>query len=436
MKNLKTYELILKGWSKVILVVFCMPLFLLSSCKKEDPIPNRAPADFIVQATLDADGTTVKLSWIKAVDPDGDAVSYTIILGDTLAKNLSDTTFIIADLGYDFTEEGKIIARDPAGLSTEVKFFVTTLENPFFEIPDPNFEKYLVDAKIDKDGIVNGKMAKVDANGLKKIDCYGRKINSLVGIEQFVDLEELNCYSNSISSIDVSKNLKLKTLNCFTNSLTVLDLSKNTNLENLRCLENSLTALDISKNTNLKILECGDNSISTLDVSKNLNLTTLFCFGNSLTVLDVSNNLNLVNLVCNKNSLTILDVSKNINLETLGCSYNVLATLNLNSNLKDLDCSHNSLKDLDVTKNSNLKVLFCHSNSLLALDVSKNPNLIRFYCYNNSLTDLDISQIPYLDLFRCEENALLKAVCVANVTTANAKVYWKKDDATEYKICN
>ena len=55
----------------------------------------------------------------------------------------------------------------------------------------------------------------------------------------------LYCYSNPLTSLDVSKNTSLYTLSCYSNQLTSLDLSQNVALCTLYCYNNQLTTLDI-----------------------------------------------------------------------------------------------------------------------------------------------------------------------------------------------
>ena len=70
------------------------------------------------------------------------------------------------------------------------------------------------------------------------------------------------------------------------------------------------------------VLECDSNQLTKLDVSKNANLTELWCGYNQLTKLDVSKNATLTELLCGSNQLTKLDVSKNANLTELRCGNN------------------------------------------------------------------------------------------------------------------
>ena len=152
-------------------------------------------------------------------------------------------------------------------------------------------------------------------------------------------------------------------------------------LQTLECYENSLTTLDISQNKSLTDLYCYFNNLSSLDVSQNKSLTELYCYFNNLSSLDVRQNTILTTLWCFNNSLTALDVSQNTSLTTLYCGYNSLTTLN-------------------VRQNTVLTTLWCFNNSLTALDVSQNTSLTELHCYNNSLTDLDVTDLTILDLSR------------------------------------
>jgi hypothetical protein len=74
-------------------------------------------------------------------------------------------------------------------------------------------------------------------------------------------------------------------LNCFSNALTSLDVSGRTALVQLDCNNNSLTALNVSGCTALAGLSCHDNSLTSLNVSGLTLLKTLNCYSNSLTSL-------------------------------------------------------------------------------------------------------------------------------------------------------
>ena len=129
----------------------------------------------------------------------------------------------------------------------------------FANIPDANFEKYLIDEKIDKDGVVNGRMNLDDAKGVTEIYVSQRQIKSLAGIEAFIDLQILYCSDNQLAVLDVSKNINLQTLDCFANQLTVLDVSKNVDLLYFWCYNNPIKTICVADITKANI------SISTKD---------------------------------------------------------------------------------------------------------------------------------------------------------------------------
>ena len=124
------------------------------------------------------------------------------------------------------------------------------------------------------------------------------------------------------------------------------------------------------------------------------NLKKLNCGHNRLTSLDVSKNTVLQELVCWENQLTSLDVSQNTALQELECFENKLTSLDVSQNpaLQKLNCFDNRLTSLDVSKNTELTYLKCDYNRLTELDVSKNTELTCLDCDYNRLTELDVSQ--------------------------------------------
>ncbi|NNU76545.1 leucine-rich repeat domain-containing protein [Clostridium estertheticum] len=131
----------------------------------------------------------------------------------------------------------------------------------------------------------------IDVKNIKILDVTLENISSLDGIEYFTALTELDCISNHLTTIDVSKNTALTHLDCTFNQLTTLDVSKNTALTYLSCHASQLTTLDVSKNTALTWLDCFNNQLTTLDVSKDTALTYLDCGLNQITTLYAINNI-------------------------------------------------------------------------------------------------------------------------------------------------
>ncbi|MCM1567851.1 MAG: fibronectin type III domain-containing protein [Roseburia sp.] len=80
--------------------------------------------------------------------------------------------------------------------------------------PDENFRKYVKET-IDTDG--DGKLSGEEQGGVISIDCSGKGISDLTGIEYFTKLAELGCSDNNLSSLDVSGCPALETLSCSDN---------------------------------------------------------------------------------------------------------------------------------------------------------------------------------------------------------------------------
>ena len=76
--------------------------------------------------------------------------------------------------------------------------------------------------------------------------------------------------------------------------------------------------------------------------------------------------------------------------------------------LKDLFCSENQLKTLDLSKNTALQFLYCYNNQLTTLDVSNCTVLVSLYCSNNQLESLDLSNNTALGWLDCTNNQLTK----------------------------
>ena len=136
-------------------------------------------------------------------------------------------------------------------------------------IPDKNFEQALIDLGIDTDGVVNKRVATLDILEVISLDVSNKGITDLTGIEKFINLTDLYCYRNKLSSLNVSLNTLLKRLRCDNNRLTSLNVSNNTLLNTLGCNKNELTKLDVRNNTSLTCLTFFSNRLISLDVSNN-----------------------------------------------------------------------------------------------------------------------------------------------------------------------
>ena len=102
---------------------------------------------------------------------------------------------------------------------------------------------------------------------------------------------------------------------------------------------------------------------------------------------------NLTELNCYHNKLTTLDVSKNAKLSALRCYNNGMVELNLGdiTHLTVLQCEDNNLTELDVSKNPNLEELECRENKLRRVVIGEKYSLTGLYLRGNPLTSLDLS---------------------------------------------
>lgn len=80
------------------------------------------------------------------------------------------------------------------------------------------------------------------------------------------------------------------------------------------------------------------------------------------------------------------------------------------ANLTELNCYHNQLTTLDVSKNAKLRILKCYNNGMEKLNLGDITSLTVLQCEDNNLTELDVSKNPYLKELQCRENKLRRVV--------------------------
>ena len=207
----------------------------------------------------------------------------------------------------------------------------------------------------------NNTILNSDAVAVDTLSIPFKSIANLSGIEAFTSLTFLSCWSNNLTSLDISSNTALIYLDCNSNQLTSLNVSSNVALTELDCATNKLTSLDVSANTVLTELTCSSNKLTSIDVSANTVLTELNCSRNELTSIDFSSNTVLTELSCSNNELTNLDVSANKKLTRLVCMNNQLTSLNLKN-------GNNASLRLNVTNNPNLSCIQVDDASSSILD--------------------------------------------------------------------
>ena len=256
----------------------------------------------------------------------------------------------------------------------------------------------------------NGNVTIEGAQETGETDDYGHKSYTIKSQTITIrgDVTTLKCFSNQLTSLDVSKNTALTELKCSFNRLTSLNVSGCTALTELYCSNNQLTSLNLSGCTALTELNCSDNQLTSLNVSGCAALTELGCSGNQLTSLNLSGCTALTWLDCSGNQLTSLNVSGCTALTTLYCDNNQLISLNVSgcTALTKLDCSYNQLISLNVSGCTALTTLYCYNNQLTSLNVSGCTALTKLNCFGNQLTSLNVAGCTALTELSCSVNQL------------------------------
>lgn len=195
------------------------------------------------------------------------------------------------------------------------------------QFPDETFRAFVA-KECDTDG--DGKLSAAEIAAVQSLDLPQRGIADLTGVQVFTALDELLCYENPLTSLDVSGMTKLKTLDCSgCGSLTALNAAGCTALTALDCPSCALSALNLTGCTALQELECSYNELAALDLSDCAKLIYCACSGNRLTALDLGGHSALRILICSENALSALDLTGCTALTDLDCSNNCLAALDL-----------------------------------------------------------------------------------------------------------
>lgn len=124
---------------------------------------------------------------------------------------------------------------------------------------------------------------------------------------------------------------------------------------------------------------------------------------------------------CSENQLRDIDVSKNTVLRELECGHNQLSSIDISNNnmLYGLGCSNNQLTSIDVSKSANLEILLCNGNKIERLDVSNCPKLRELGVVDCELKELDVTNNPNLEKLYCTGNKIKELDLSKNVKMEN-----------------
>ncbi|MDR6763545.1 hypothetical protein J2Y38_003766 [Flavobacterium sp. 2755] len=286
-------------------------------------------------------------------------------------------------------------------------FFTFSLtQAQVIKFSDVNFKNRLLRSESDNNTAKNldGVFFKIDANNdgeiqveeaaqVSFLDLVNYGISNLDGIENFVNVQYLGCFYNTISEVNLDKLAKLDSLDLSVNRIKSLDISTLKKLRYVNLHQNEVENLNVSGLSNLNYLDSGRNQLTSLDVSSCQNLKTLICSESKLSELNVRNLSKLLRFECYTNNLTALY------LDDL-------------SSLTYFRCEENKLKELNVKNLTELTYVQCFNNQLETLDFSNSKKLDTFYCFNNLLTSLFVKTGSPLTKFEFYYNPTLKYICV------------------------
>ena len=306
-------------------------------------------------------------------------------------------------------------------------------------IPDANFKNVLLNYQPVIDTNSDGEIQVNEALVVTSLDLHANNINSLSGIEAFINITDLDSSSNNITNIDnISSLTNLVNLYCHNNNLTSLNVTNLINLQTLNCNDNpNLNTLILNSATNLRNIQCKDCQLNSIDLSSQINLTDLAITGGDISTIDFSTCTNLINLTLgitplntlnliplqSLESLTLygfftsLDVSSLFNLKKLFFhNYSEACSINLGSinNLIELHCAASNLNTIDISNLINLEKFNCSGNNFNTLNVLNNINLTELNCSYNNLNTLNISTLVNLKNLFCSNN-LLSTLSVSNL---------------------
>lgn len=306
--------------------------------------------------------------------------------------------------------------------------FTGIVNGQIVNIPDANFKAKLL-ASTTTNGIAS------DANGYMRIDANNNgeievtealpvvmlkvnlsQISSMTGIEYFINLKDLDCTLNQITTLDLSA-MNMIEVDCRYNQLTSLNVSTSSSLRYLRCSYNQLVILSLPSSNNLISLECNDNQLANLNIAGSSTLAGLDCSNNQLTNLNLSGLSNMAVLNCVNNEIASLNFIDLNNIWRVQCASNQLTQLDLPESVKYLDCSNNLISSLDLSHLvlEDYNSFICSNNPLTNIEL---PQLsqsaifgLEFICSNTLLTDLDLTNIE-LAYLECNNNPNLRTLMI------------------------
>ena len=259
-------------------------------------------------------------------------------------------------------------------------------------IPDAKLKAYLVN---NFDENADGEISPAEADLITSVNCSGKSIADLTGIEACTNLTYLNCSGNSLTKLDLHTLTNLQTLVCHGNKLADINLDNCSSLTTFNIIDATTNAYGLNSNGKPQIGIKNYTQAATLKFSMDVIKGRIWVYASpTLTSVDLSDN-----------SCTEIVVNENINMT----SVKVPASL---VNYYGYSCA---LKQIDFSNCQNLEYIQIYSNRLTSLDVSHNPKLHTIQAYDNQLSSLDITNNPKMRILMMADNKLTAINLLGNI---------------------
>ncbi|HEX8270638.1 MAG TPA: T9SS type A sorting domain-containing protein [Flavobacterium sp.] len=282
--------------------------------------------------------------------------------------------------------------------------FALSANSQTINIPDANLKAKLLEAS-EENGIardIDQNYITVDTNGNNEVELSEAltvyhlfvglsEISTMSGIENFTNLQTLECSSNLISSLNITALTNLVDLSCSSNPLGTLNLTGLSNLQYLVCADANLTTLDLSDSPEMVHFEASYNNLTSVDITGLTLLKEFIAAENNLTSLDFTGMTMLEFIDVEANQLTSLDVSGCIALVYLQADFNQLTSLDISDSNPEIVSVNDNLLEILIIKNgvdnSDSFINFANNNlEYVCVDedeLEAYVEIVEFYGYSN-----------------------------------------------------
>lgn len=265
----------------------------------------------------------------------------------------------------------------------------------------------------------NNALSSLDVSELTALKTLYCTDNSLLSLDLSNNkaLITLDCSNNELVSLSVASNTALVTLDCSGNMLTSLTLGGLPT--SIDCSDNQLTALNLVGQNTLITLDCSGNAIRELNVTTCTKLRSMDCADNNLQSLNVSNLSDLSILNCSGNADLAQIWMKDILQEAV-----VILTKDSGTTIRyhdggiyipDMKFETYLLNNYDddgdgyITNDeaANITMVNCANMEITDLTgLESCPNLEVLNCSGNSITQINLPNLSRLQTIRCYDNPI------------------------------